>query len=82
MRVCEFIGVIVRKQSSGPTWCILVRATLTVAPADVYYMLCLLAYTTRWCRPIDIAYSKHRPVPLLELLELGAYTLTYENEPL
>ena len=24
----------------------LVRATLTVAPADVYYMLCLLAYTT------------------------------------
>ena len=47
----------------------LVRATLTVEPADVYYMLCLLAY--RWCRPIDIAYSKHRPVPLLELLELG-----------
>ena len=24
----------------------LVRATLTVAPADVYYMLCLMAYTT------------------------------------
>ena len=23
-----------------------VRATLTVAPADVYYMLCLMAYTT------------------------------------
>ena len=23
-----------------------------------------------WCRPIDIAYRKHRPVPLLELLEL------------
>ena len=35
-----------------------VRATLTVAPADVYYVLCL------------IAFSKHRPVPLLELLEL------------
>ena len=46
----------------------LVRATLTVAPADVSYMLCLLAYT------IDIAYRKHRPVPLLELLELG-YTI-------
>ena len=33
------------------------------------FTICDVYRPTR--RPIDIAYSKHRPVPLLELLELG-----------
>ena len=54
----------------GLVWGI-VRATLTVASAVVYYMLSL------W-RPTEIAYSKQRPMPLLELLELfwGRSSLT------